>query len=145
MPTSLDAPAECAFCGRRRDEVRVLVAGPTAHICDECVAFCNEVIASRAPVEPVPPASEEDERAGLKSALHTYALDRFLAGVTGPVLERDMRTLLAAVLLEVNHFSLDEAAAFATLSRDDFVNALRELGPPSDGTIRPSTPPPKDD
>jgi ATP-dependent Clp protease ATP-binding subunit ClpX len=35
----------CTFCGRGRDEVRKLVAGPQALICDRCVAVCRQLIA----------------------------------------------------------------------------------------------------
>lgn len=34
----------CAFCGRHKDFVAVLVAGPKAYICDECVKQSQEVI-----------------------------------------------------------------------------------------------------
>ena len=35
----------CSFCGRKQDEVRRLIAGPTVYICDECVGLCNEIMA----------------------------------------------------------------------------------------------------
>lgn len=35
----------CSFCGRTRDEVRALVAGPGVTICDDCVVRCNETLA----------------------------------------------------------------------------------------------------
>lgn len=35
----------CSFCGRKQDEVRKLIAGPTVYICDECVGLCNEIMA----------------------------------------------------------------------------------------------------
>ena len=34
----------CSFCGKSQDEVKKLVAGATAFICDECVALCSDVI-----------------------------------------------------------------------------------------------------
>ncbi len=34
----------CAFCGRTEKQVRLMVAGPTQYICDECVELCMEVI-----------------------------------------------------------------------------------------------------
>ena len=30
----------CTFCGKSQFDVRKLIAGPTAFICDECVALC---------------------------------------------------------------------------------------------------------
>jgi ATP-dependent Clp protease ATP-binding subunit ClpX len=34
----------CSFCGKNRDEVQTLVAGPDVYICDECVALCVEFV-----------------------------------------------------------------------------------------------------
>jgi ATP-dependent Clp protease ATP-binding subunit ClpX len=39
-----DANLRCSFCGKSRDQVRKLIAGPTVYICDECVGLCNEII-----------------------------------------------------------------------------------------------------
>ena len=36
---------QCSFCGKTQREVKKLIAGPTAYICDECVALCNDIIA----------------------------------------------------------------------------------------------------
>jgi len=35
----------CLFCGKNQNDVRNLVAGPGACICDNCVEVCNEIIA----------------------------------------------------------------------------------------------------
>lgn len=35
----------CAFCGKTERQVRRIVAGPGAAICDECVALCVDIIA----------------------------------------------------------------------------------------------------
>ncbi len=40
-----DTNLRCSFCGKNRDQVRKLIAGPTVYICDECVGLCNEIIA----------------------------------------------------------------------------------------------------
>ena len=34
----------CSFCGKRRDQVANLIAGPGVYICVECVDLCNEII-----------------------------------------------------------------------------------------------------
>ena len=39
-----DASLRCSFCGKTRDQVRKLIAGPTVYICDECVGLCNDII-----------------------------------------------------------------------------------------------------
>lgn len=40
-------PVRCSFCGKSRDEVNRLVAGPGVYICDGCVKLCNQVISGR--------------------------------------------------------------------------------------------------
>ena len=40
-----DTNLRCSFCGKSRDQVRKLIAGPTVYICDECVGLCNEIMA----------------------------------------------------------------------------------------------------
>jgi len=35
----------CSFCGKGHDDVRKLIASPTASICDACVKLCAELIA----------------------------------------------------------------------------------------------------
>lgn len=34
----------CSFCGKTQNEVKRLIAGPSVHICDECIHLCNEII-----------------------------------------------------------------------------------------------------
>ena len=38
----------CSFCGKAQTEVKTLVSGPGAFICDECVQLCQEIIAKEA-------------------------------------------------------------------------------------------------
>jgi hypothetical protein len=38
-----DAAAVCGFCGKIASEVKRLVAGPEALICDECLTLCREI------------------------------------------------------------------------------------------------------
>jgi hypothetical protein len=35
----------CSFCGKAQSQVKRMIAGPNVHICSECVALCNEIIA----------------------------------------------------------------------------------------------------
>lgn len=45
----------CSFCGKSQDQVKRLIAGPSAvYICDECVELCREIIAEEAPKPPQP-------------------------------------------------------------------------------------------
>jgi ribosomal protein L37AE/L43A len=34
----------CNFCGKTRDKVDRLIAGPGVFICDRCVKLCNEIV-----------------------------------------------------------------------------------------------------
>jgi hypothetical protein len=34
----------CSFCGKSQHEVRKLIAGPVAFICDECVDLCTSIV-----------------------------------------------------------------------------------------------------
>ena len=34
----------CSFCGKSQDQVRRIVAGPNAFICNECVLLCQEIV-----------------------------------------------------------------------------------------------------
>ncbi len=40
------AAHECSFCGRPRREVKILLAGPEAFICGECVELCVSIYVS---------------------------------------------------------------------------------------------------
>ncbi len=45
----------CSFCGKGQEDVRKLIAGPTAYICDECITLCNDIIAEEGgPAEGLP-------------------------------------------------------------------------------------------
>lgn len=35
---------KCSFCGRKKDEVNVLIAGISGHICDSCIGQANNIV-----------------------------------------------------------------------------------------------------
>lgn len=37
-------PPFCSFCGKGKNEVSQIVAGPGVCICNECVSFCQDII-----------------------------------------------------------------------------------------------------
>ena len=43
----------CSFCGKTQNEVRKLVAGPSAYICDECIELCRGIIQEETEVQKV--------------------------------------------------------------------------------------------
>ena len=63
----------CSFCNKSQDDVRKLVAGVSAHICDECVEVCSEIM--RDDGRFVAPPQVEDG---------AYAKDAPQVGLTGP-------------------------------------------------------------
>ncbi|MXW26024.1 MAG: ATP-dependent Clp protease ATP-binding subunit ClpX [Dehalococcoidia bacterium] len=54
----------CSFCGKSRDQVRRLIAGPgSVYICDECIELCREIIeeeSAGATAQSAAPASVTD-------------------------------------------------------------------------------------
>jgi len=34
----------CSFCGKNRDEVKILIAGQEGHICEACVDHAKEIV-----------------------------------------------------------------------------------------------------
>jgi ATP-dependent Clp protease ATP-binding subunit ClpX len=41
----------CSFCGRSRDDVKILIAGQNSHICENCVEHAQEIIAQEVTVK----------------------------------------------------------------------------------------------
>ena len=39
-----DPAVKCSFCGKLPSQVTKMIAGPSAFICNECVALCNDII-----------------------------------------------------------------------------------------------------
>ncbi len=39
----------CSFCGKNKDEVQKLIAGPSVFICNECIGLCNNIIKEKKP------------------------------------------------------------------------------------------------
>jgi ATP-dependent Clp protease ATP-binding subunit ClpX len=39
-----DTSIHCSFCGRSRDEVKILIAGEDGHICENCIEHAHEII-----------------------------------------------------------------------------------------------------
>jgi hypothetical protein len=49
----------CGFCGKSQHEVAKLIAGPTVHICDECVDLCHDIVRGKPYTPPKPPIPVE--------------------------------------------------------------------------------------
>jgi len=49
----------CSFCGRNRDEVKILIAGQEGHICEGCVDHAREIVEQEV-------TSKQDGKSGFK-------------------------------------------------------------------------------
>lgn len=50
-------PLHCSFCGRSREEVKILIAGQEGHICENCVEHAREIIEQELVVREDSPSS----------------------------------------------------------------------------------------
>jgi ATP-dependent protease Clp ATPase subunit len=41
----------CSFCGKDKESVAKMVAGPGVYICNECIGLCTEILAMEEPTE----------------------------------------------------------------------------------------------
>jgi ATP-dependent Clp protease ATP-binding subunit ClpX len=64
----------CSFCGKSRDEVRKLIAGPTVYICDECIELCNDIIAEEGEEEKDLVSSSLPKPVEIKRTLDQYVV-----------------------------------------------------------------------
>ncbi len=69
-----DVLLRCSFCGKNRDEVRKLIAGPTVYICDECIDLCNDIIAEEWEEERAEVSSKLPKPAEIKKILDHYVI-----------------------------------------------------------------------
>ncbi|MGC4099431.1 MAG: ClpX C4-type zinc finger protein [Nitrospira sp.] len=103
----MDRHLRCSFCGKSRDEVRKLIAGPTVYICDECVNLCNDIIA-----EDWEEAKEEISSKLKKPAEIKHHLDQYVIGQ-----ERAKRILSVAVHNHYKRISSKEKRSMISNSR----------------------------
>lgn len=54
----------CSFCGRGRDEVKILIAGQEGHICENCVEHAQEIL-----LQEISPASEKSADSAFKLSI----------------------------------------------------------------------------
>ena len=68
----------CSFCGRTQDEVKRIIAGPGAYICNECVEICADLIADEAEQERAEARFELGDKlptpAEIKKSLDEYVI-----------------------------------------------------------------------
>jgi hypothetical protein len=72
----------CSFCGKSQNDVAKLVAGPTVHICNECVDLCHEICHP----------ADRPEAVVDTHAIDTHAIDGLLAEIRTLALTLESRT-----------------------------------------------------
>jgi hypothetical protein len=45
-PKFIDGTPRCSFCGKRKGQCDMLIAGPGVYICNQCVALCDDILLS---------------------------------------------------------------------------------------------------
>lgn len=89
----------CSFCGRSRDEVKILIAGQEGHICENCVEHAQEIIAQELNIKQE--AGSTNTAANFKLSVRKPAeikkfLDEYVIG------QDDAKRILAVAVY--NHF-----------------------------------------
>src|SRR6056300_483267 len=85
---------ECSFCGRKKPETNLLIAGIDAHICDRCIAQANGIVAEETKQDQV---NDLSEKLTLKKPIEIKDfLDQFIIGQ-----DRTKKVLSVAVY---NHY-----------------------------------------
>ena len=68
----------CSFCGRTQEEVKRIIAGPNAYICNECIAICAEILDEEGTTEELAARFELDDSlptpAQMKEQLDAYVI-----------------------------------------------------------------------
>jgi ATP-dependent Clp protease ATP-binding subunit ClpX len=89
--TALDV--SCSFCGKDKEQVSKLIAGPGVYICDECVGLCDDILAgeAKAPLRDWDAATEDELLAELTRMRNSYAfIDRALGTHVQRLRSRDV-------------------------------------------------------
>ncbi|NNC83186.1 MAG: ATP-dependent Clp protease ATP-binding subunit ClpX [Flavobacteriales bacterium] len=85
----------CSFCGRKRKDVSILIAGMTGHICEHCVGQAQDIIRQNADASSIGKEVEEAYRQYKPEDIKSY-LDEYVIGQ-----EDAKRTISVAVY---NHY-----------------------------------------
>jgi ATP-dependent Clp protease ATP-binding subunit ClpX len=115
----------CSFCGRTQSEVRKLIAGAQAYICNECVELCNEILE-----EEFERANEAEEGSKLPKPAEIKAyLDQYVIGQ-----ERAKKILSVAVY---NHYKRILSTEYKPKKKQDDVEIQKTnillIGPTGSG------------
>lgn len=110
---------KCSFCGKPQEQVRTLVAGPDAYICDACIELCNSIIDAEVAADVdkknmVLPKPQE-----IRETLDQYVIDQDLA----------KKTLAVAVYNHYKRINLHEQSEDIELQKSN----IMLIGPTGSG------------
>jgi ATP-dependent Clp protease ATP-binding subunit ClpX len=87
----------CSFCGRSREEVKILIAGQEGHICENCVEHAQEIIGQEMVHQPAKPATTSNYKLSVKKPVELKKfLDEYIIG------QDDAKKVLAVAVY--NHY-----------------------------------------
>src|SRR6478609_3944986 len=86
----------CSFCGRSRDEVKILIAGQEGHICENCVEHAQEIIEQELLIRNDAPATSQFKLTVKKPMEIKKFLDEYVIG------QDDAKKVLAVAVY--NHY-----------------------------------------
>ena len=87
----------CSFCGRSRDEVKILIAGQEGHICENCVEHAQEIIGQEMILQPDKSAHPSNYKLSVKKPMELKKfLDEYVIG------QDDAKKVLAVAVY--NHY-----------------------------------------
>jgi len=69
-----DTPIHCSFCGRSKEDVDVLIAGVTGHICDHCIEQADGILREEKKSAPASAAFSLKLPKEIKEHLDTYVI-----------------------------------------------------------------------
>src|SRR2546423_11264463 len=90
-------PLHCSFCGRNRDEVKILIAGQEGHICENCVEHAQEIISQEMVHQPDKNIASSNYKLSVKKPIEIKKfLDEYVIG------QDDAKKVLAVAVY--NHY-----------------------------------------
>lgn len=87
----------CSFCGRSREEVKILIAGQEGHICENCVEHAQEIIGQEIIHQPAKSSQSSNYKLSVKKPMELKKfLDEYVIG------QDDAKKVLAVAVY--NHY-----------------------------------------
>lgn len=69
-----NTPIHCSFCGRSKEDVDVLIAGVTGHICDHCIEQADGILREEKKTSPAEASFQLKLPKEIKNHLDTYVI-----------------------------------------------------------------------